>query len=111
MIQILIVQGDVLVEDANNGHTHVARNGMTLDATGNYLITTTRTSRADIVVNGRLFKLEPSFFLRLRGDRTWWERHGYHWTDTKLLLGRIWARVARIAPDYTPGGGATGVRG
>ncbi len=112
MIQITTVQGDVLVEDAKKGYTEMAQSGMTLDTMGNYLIATTQTSRADIMANGQLIKLGPSSFLRIRGDRTWWEKHTESLTagNVKLFLGRIWARLARDHPDLGPGGGG-GIRG
>jgi hypothetical protein len=110
MIQIMMAQGDVLVEDKKKAYTQMARPGMMLDEGGNYLIATTATSRAQIMVNGQLIKLEPSSFLRLRGDQSWWDRHTEHWRgDAKLFLGRLWARVAKIAPDDAKGGG--GIRG
>ena len=52
MIQVVMTQGDVLVEDRKNQYTEMARNGMTMDERGNYLIATTQTSRAELMING-----------------------------------------------------------
>ena len=82
------MHGDVLLDDRKNGHQQMAREGMTLDATGHYLIATTATSRAVIAANGKVIKLEPSTYLHIRGDRSSWERHQETWTGhAKRFLG------------------------
>jgi hypothetical protein len=56
-------------------------------------------------------KLGPSSFLRVRGNRSWWQKHGEPFTgDVKLFVGKVWARVARERPDDGPNVGV-GVRG
>ena len=113
MIEITVIQGDVLVEDRMKGYSEMAWDGMTLDEGGNYLIVTTPTSRADVTIDGKVVNLPPSSFMRIRGDRSWWERHKEQWSgDSKLFLGRLWARLARD-PREQPGGSnaSIGVRG
>ncbi len=111
MMQITTVQGNVLVEDRKKGYTEMARSGMTLDALGDYLIATTPTSRAQLMVNGQTVELPPSSFLRIGRGRTLSERHNESWTgDVKLFVGKIWARLARDYPDLGSGGGG-GIRG
>lgn len=113
MIRITTVHGDVLVDDKKTGHSQMARDGMALDAAGNYLIATTATSRAVIAANGKVIKLEPSTYLHIRGDRSSWERHQETWTGhAKRFLGRLWARIDRSSRDPDAGvQGGGGVRG
>ena len=113
MIQITMVQGDVLVDDRKNCYMQMARNGMRLDAKGNYLIVTTASSRAQLMVNGQSIKLDPSSYMHIHGARTWWERHKEVWAgNAKTILGRLWARVERgAASRQNAPNAATGVRG
>jgi hypothetical protein len=111
MIRITNVQGDVIVDDQKLRYRAPAHIGMTLSLNGDYLIVTTPTSRAEFDIDGQPMKLGPSSFLRVRGNRSWWQKHGEPFTgDVKLFVGKVWARVARERPDDGPNVGV-GVRG
>ncbi len=112
MIRILMVQGDVLVDDKERGYMQMAKMGLVLPDRGNYLIATNATSRASIDVGGKIVLLEPSCGLRVRPDgRSWWERHGLApGGDSRLWLGRVWAKMGGTTKDDTLGGGG-GIRG
>lgn len=113
MIRIVNIQGDVLIDDRKQGYIQMARPGMMLPDRGDCLVVTNNTSRAQINIDGKLIRLEPSSYLRLRPDgRTWWDKHGLApGGDARLWLGRIWAKMG--GPTGGPGGGnvAVGVRG
>jgi hypothetical protein len=108
MIKFLSVSGDVLVEEDAMRYTQMATPGLELGGAGNYLIATTQTSSARILVNEILFDLKPSSFLRVRGPRSWWDRH----TEQVLNgLGRIWARIANDDKWDQGANAVAGVRG
>jgi len=113
MVRILIVQGDVLVEDRTQGYLQMARNGMVLPDRGDCLVVTNTTSRAQIDIGGKIIQLEPSSYLRLRPDgRTWWDRHGLPpGGDTRLWIGRIWAAMGGPTADSGGPNAVIGVRG
>ena len=53
------------------------------------------------MVKGSPVPVPESCFLRVRANRSWWDKHTEGFTgDTKRFLGRIWARVAR--DDHKP---------
>jgi hypothetical protein len=60
MIGIWSVQGEVLVDDVARHYSQMATSGLELDSAGDYLIATTRTSSADVEVNGKTIKLGTS---------------------------------------------------
>lgn len=112
MLKILAVHGDVLVDDASNHYSQPAQSGMVLNPCGNFLIVTSFASSARILVGGQVINLQASSFLRIRADRSWWDRHRERWSkDTKRFLGRLWALVARDPRDRALGSPAVGVRG
>jgi|SRR5208283_1265932 len=111
MTCIVSVNGEVLVDDALRKYSQMAASGLWLDATGNYLIATTATSSATVMINGKMIILGPSSFLRVRGDRSWWDSHHETWNkDFRLFIGRLWARVANDPRDEDVNA-AVGVRG
>lgn len=112
MIQFSRVDGTVIVTDLERGYEQAAWGNMELDTNGNYLIVTTGTSSATILVNGSELNLPHSAFLRIRNDRTWWDRYYETFTgDFKTFIGRLWAKISKDIRD--PGGGnpAIGIRG
>lgn len=113
MIQVTGVHGDVLVQDVKNQYMQMATTGMRLDPMGSYLIVTTSASRAELLAGGGRVSLPPSSMMRIRGDRTWWERHSEAWSgDVKLFFGRLWAKIAREHKDDPEAANAViGVRG
>jgi len=115
MIRIQTVAGNVIVDDVKSGLRQMARSGMELDDRGNYLIATAEKSSAEIIApNGQSISLKEKSFLRIRGDRTWLERHTIQWNrDMRTFCGRLWSRIAgdgRDPGDSGPSGGG-GVRG
>jgi hypothetical protein len=113
MIKFANVHGEVLVDDVTTHHSQSATSGLQLDSGGkhNYLIATTRTSSADVEINGKTIKLGTSSFLRVRGDQSWWDRHSEMWfKDLKRSVGRLWAHVAKDRREQDSGGGG-GIRG
>ena len=112
MIRFVMVKGSVLVDDRRNHSTQMAQSGLILESNGDYVIATTPTSRAEIIVKGKPLLLPESCFLRIRAGRSWWDRHSESWTgDTKRFLGRIWARVARDDHKSNDANVVVGVRG
>jgi hypothetical protein len=109
----MMVQGDVLVDDIRKRYTQMATSGLELDETGNYLIATTQTSSAQIHVNGKIFSLGQSSFLRIgHSGRTWLDRHYESWTrDARVFIGRLWYRIAGDPRDPDEGSGGGGIRG
>jgi len=114
MIRFVAVQGDVLVDDTKNRYSQMATSGLELAETGNYLIATTQTSSAQIIVGRGVISLGQSSFLRIGPNgKTWMDRHYERWTkDFKVFIGRLWYRIAGDPrnPDEGIGGGG-GIRG
>ena len=105
-------QGSVLVDDRRNRSTQMAQAGLVLDGNGDYVIATTPTSRAEVVIQGKPILLPESCFLRIRRDRSWQGAHGQGWTgDAKRFLGRIWSQVARDDHKQDEVNVVVGVRG
>jgi hypothetical protein len=113
MIRIMSVQGDVLVEDRKLGYLQMARPGMTLPDRGDCLVVTNATSRAQIDCGSKVVQLGPLSYLRLRPDgRSWWDKHGLApGGDTRVWIGRVWAKMGGPTADYNGPNAATGVRG
>jgi hypothetical protein len=99
MIIFMKVDGQVLVEDKKKQTRQLATSGMQLlSDQGNYLIASTQSSSAELLVNGKTFFLKPSSFIRVRGDRSWWDRHSEMWChDLRLFSGRLWTKVQAAA--------------
>lgn len=94
MIKFLEVHGEVLVEDVIGGYNQMAEAGLELSPLGNYLIATTETSSAKILIHGHPLDLQKSSFLRVHGDQVRKDRHTALWGgNVKLFLGRIWAFI------------------
>ena len=112
MIRFTGVFGNVLIEDKKNHYSQMARNGMDLDETGDYLIVTTENSAAVINAFGDYINLPPSHFLRLDKNRKWKDSHYYRGRDFKLIIGKIWFKIAGDPRNWDPGGsGGGGIRG
>jgi hypothetical protein len=112
MIHLQQVQGNVVVDDIKNGYTQQARNGMELDTGGNYLIVTAQNSSVKLSANGQDFSLGASSFIRINGTKTWLDRHMESWSrDSKIFIGKLWARIQHDPRDPGTGNGVVGVRG
>lgn len=112
MIRFTNVRGSVLVDDRRNRSTQMAQTGLVLAEGGDYVIATTPTSRAEVVIKGKTILLPESCFLRVRRDRAWQSAHSQGFTgDAKRFLGRIWAQVARDDHKQDDLNVVVGVRG
>ena len=112
MIKFLSVQGNVVVDDVKNRYTQQARNGMELDVGGNYLIATAQNSSVKLSVNGQDFSLGASSFIRINGSKTWIDRHMESWSrDSRIFIGKLWARICNDPRDVGTDNAAVGVRG
>ncbi len=112
MIRIVVVRGDVLVDDASSHYSQMATAGLELPTSGNYLIATTQNSSATLLLNGKAFNLGPNSFMRVRGDLTWWARHQQYWSrDVRLFVGQLWAKIAKDPREEHTANAAVGVRG
>lgn len=113
MIKFVMVQGHVAVDDVKNGYRVMARNGLELADTGNFLVATAQGSKAEILVGGKTLTLGPSSFMRISRDRTWIDRHSSSWSrDLKTFVGKIWHRISGDPRDPDPpANAAIGVRG
>lgn len=112
MIHIQQVQGNVVVDDIKNGYTQQARSGMELDLGGNYLIATAQNSSLKLSISGKDFSLGASSFIRINGTRTWIDRHLESWSrDSRIFIGKLWARIHNDPRDPGTGNAAVGIRG
>ena len=112
MIHIQQVQGNVVVDDVKNRYTQQARNGMELDVGGNYLIATAQNSSVKLSMNGQDFSLGASSFIRINGTRTWMDRHMESWSrDSRIFIGKLWARIANDPRDVGTDNAVVGIRG
>ena len=93
MIRFTNVQGDVLVDDKKRDDRIMARDGLTLDPTGEYLVATTQTSSADVHAYGKLTRLGSYSYLRVGADRSLQGKHSEFWTarNTRRFLAKLWA--------------------
>jgi hypothetical protein len=92
MIRFTNVRGDVLVDDRRTDDRVMARDGLTLRPSGDYLIATTQTSSADVHANGKITRLEPFSFLRVSMSRFLQGKHSEFWVarNTKIFLAKLW---------------------
>lgn len=112
MIKFSEVSGPVLVSDVERGYNQMAEDKLELDEHGNYLIATTTGSSAKVSINGKSVALGSSSFLRVRGNRSWLDRHAEMWTsDMRVFLGKLWKRVAGDPRDPGGANATIGVRG
>jgi hypothetical protein len=93
MIRLTNVQGDVLVDDRKKDDRMMARDGLTLDPAGDYLVATTQSSSADVQAYGKLIRLGTFSYLRVAGIRNVEGKHSEYWTakTTRVFLARVWA--------------------
>jgi hypothetical protein len=92
MIRFTNVYGDVLVDDRKKDDRVMARDGLTLDPNGDYLVATTQSSRADVNAKGKMLQLGPFSYLRLGGTRLLQGKHNEVWIarNTKFFLAKLW---------------------
>jgi hypothetical protein len=93
MIRLTNVQGDVFVDDRKADDRRMARDGLSLDPAGDYLIATTQTSSAEVHAFGTSSRLGPYSYLRVGGNRRSEGKHNELWSpkNTKFFLAKIWA--------------------
>jgi hypothetical protein len=94
MIRFSNVRGEVFIDDRRRDDRIMARDGLTLDDGGDYLVATTQSSSADIQAYGRTIRLDRSSYARLRPPSKVLEgRHNEIWWApiTKIFLAKLWA--------------------
>ena len=93
MIRFSNVQGDVFIDDRRRDDRLMARDGLSLDPAGDYLVATTQSSSADIQAYARTIRLERYSYARLSPSRILEGRHNEIWWApmTKVFLAKLWA--------------------
>ena len=92
MIRFTNVRGDVFVDDRKKDDRLMARDGLMLDPTGDYLVATTQSSSAEVHASGKSARLGPFAYLRVGGNRFLEGKHNLIWIarETQAFLARIW---------------------
>jgi hypothetical protein len=92
MIRFTNVRGDVFVDDRRTDDRIMARDGLTLKMSGDYLIATTQASSAEVAANGKITRVEPYSYLRISMTRFMHGKHSEFWVarNTKAFLAKLW---------------------
>lgn len=92
MIRFTNVRGDVLVDDRRTDDRVMARDGLALNPAGDYLVVTTQHSSAEVHAFGKVTRLDPFSFLRVRANAAQQGKHAEYWSapQTRAFLARIW---------------------
>jgi hypothetical protein len=93
MILLTNVRGDVFIDDRKRDDRMMARDGLQLDSSSEYLVATTQTSSADVHALGKIFRLGPYSYLRVGANKSLEGRHKEFWIarNTKQFLAKIWS--------------------
>lgn len=92
MIRFTNVRGEVLVDDRRTDDRVMARDGLALNPAGDYLVVTTQNSSAEVHAFGKIARLDPYSFMRVRANGAQQGKHAEYWSapQTKAFLARIW---------------------
>jgi hypothetical protein len=113
MVKIHSVSGNCLVMDGFTCTTAVP--GMTLEMKGStkvYVLMTGPSGLMDLTINNKKLKLRGDSLLRVRGTKApeFVQRRGtLH--ETKILIGKIWAKIKGPEPLEEIYNAAVGIRG
>jgi hypothetical protein len=94
MFKFQLVQEDVIIEDRKNRYCEMARNGLELDESGDYLVATDQNSKAEILAGGGIVNLRSRSYMLISRNRSRIGERYFTWTrDVKIFLGKIWSHI------------------